>query len=143
MNNKARDKFISCYKMVLALSPLYNGTDNETERAFMETTIGAAIFYLPTQKAIHFTGYVSEEVLNGGKAIKEHLYPRKVSGSSLLSNPPATLEEFIKVCNDKYLSYNFTTATENKRLVPYQKMSEFVSPETSYELAKITLVKIK
>lgn len=142
MNQKNQDKFAACYKVILSLAPFYNGTNSETERAFMETTVGAAIFYLPTVKVVHFTKMVSEEVARGGKSTQEHLYPRKVSGRALLTNPPSTFDEFVDICNDKYLRYNLTTAEENKRLVPFQKADVFVSPEQSYAHAGIVLVAV-
>ena len=142
MNQLQKDKFAACYKVILSLAPFYNGTNSETERAFMETTVGAAIFYLPTVKVVHFTGMVSEEVARGGKSSQEHLYPRKVSGRALLSNPPATFDEFVEVCNDKYLRYNLTTSEENKRLIPFQKVDVFVSPMEAYACADIKLVQL-
>jgi len=142
MNQSQKDKFAACYKIILSLSPFYNGTDSETERAFMETTVGAAIFYLPSNKALHFTGLISEKVAMGGKSSQEHLYPRKVSGRALLSNPPATFDEFVDECNGKYLRYNLTTSEENKRLIPFQKVDVFVTPMEAYACADIKLVQL-
>jgi hypothetical protein len=142
MNQKNYDKFVACYKVILSLAPFYNDTNSEAERAFMETTVGAAIFYLPSAKAVHFTGMISEEVACGGKSSQEHLYPRKVSGRALLMDPPATFDEFVSLCNNKYLRYNLTTKAENKRLVPFQKVDVFVSPEQSYAHAGIVLVTV-
>ena len=127
--------------MLHALASSYiSATD--AQKQFIETTIGAALFYLPANKSQHFTGCVSEEYLNGGKECKEHLYPRKYSARQLLINPPADIDELIDICNHKYLQYNITTPAENRRLLPYQKVDTFVSPEHSYAAAGITLVTV-
>ena len=140
MNQSQKDKFAACYKIVLSLAPIYVEA-SDTERAFMETTVGAAIFYLPSNKAEHFTGFISEEVAKGGKSTQEHLYPRKVSGRQLLLSPPSTFDEFVDECNTKFLRYNLTTSVENRRLVAFQKADVFVSPEHSYESANVRLVR--
>ena len=124
--------------MLNQLAPLYKDA-SEAQKQFFETTIGAAIFYLPTAKVEHFTGMISEEAKRTGERVKEHLYPRKWSGQQLLLNPPQCLEELVWDVNTKYLTYNYTTKEENSRLRPHQKVGVFVSPEASYEAAGITL----
>ncbi len=129
--------------MVNSLQGVYMNA-SEAQKQLIETTVGAAIFYLPASKKVHFTGMISHGALSAlPKApTKEHLYPRRVSAKNLLTNPPGTLEEMIEELNTKYMCYNLTTKEENKRLIPYQKVNTFVSPEESYRLAGITLVKV-
>ena len=143
MKASSLEKYQAFFDMVNNLQVVYmTGTD--AQKQLIETTIGAAIFYLPASKRVHFTGMISEGAVAAlPKApTKEHLYPRRVSARNLLSNPPATLEAMIEELNTKYMCYNLTTKEENKRLIPYQKVDTSVSPEDSYEKAGIVLKRV-
>ena len=139
MKTATLEKFKIFYQTVKQLAPLYREA-SAPQKQFLETTMGAAIFYLPTIKAEHFTGQISEEAKQTGEYVQEHLYPRKWVAQQLLQNPPESEAECIWEMNTKYLTYNITTKAENRRLVPHQKVGVFVSPAHSYELAGITLV---
>ena len=141
MKTNTLEKFKIFYQTVLQLAPLYREA-SAPQKQFLETTMGAAIFYLPTIKDDHFTGMISEEAKQTGQYVQEHLYPRKWVAQQLLLNPPLSEAECIWDMNHKYLTYNITTKAENRKLVPHQKVGVFVSPEVSYELAGITLVSI-
>jgi hypothetical protein len=138
MKQTTLEKFKIFYQTVKQLAPLYRDS-SAPQKQFLETTVGAAIFYLPTIKAEHFTGQISEEAKRTGEHVQEHLYPRKWVAQQLLLNPPESEAECIWDMNSKYLTYNLTTKAENRRLVPHQKVDVFVSPTRSYELANITL----
>ena len=138
MKTATYEKFKIFYQTVKQLAPLYREA-SAPQKQFLETTVGAAIFYLPTIKSEHFTGQISEEAKETGEHVQEHLYPRKWVAQQLLLNPPESEAECIWDMNSKYLTYNLTTKAENRRLVPHQKVNVFVSPAHSYELAGITL----
>lgn len=138
MKTTALEKFQAFYQMVNQLAPLYKDA-SEAQKQFLETTVGAAIFYLPKNKSKHFTGKISEEAKKNGERVEEHHYPRKWSAQQLLLNPPQCLEELMRDVNTKYLTYNYTTKAENSRLRDHQKVGVFVSPKASYEAAGITL----
>jgi len=125
--------------MLNALHDCYINADSEA-KPFYETTIGAALFYLPQSKALHYTGMISEAAVETGSHCKEHLFPRKISAEALLTSPPETIEELVDVCNRLYLQYNITTSSENSRLRQYQRADTFTSPESAYELAGVHLV---
>ena len=72
-------KFISLAKMIIAIKPVYDEAIDKKAKDFIETTIGAAIFYLPSSKKKLFSGKISEEALKTGERIIEHMYPRKVT----------------------------------------------------------------
>ena len=142
MKKAQSEKFEAFYALVQSLHTTYVFA-TDAQKQFIETTVGAALFYLPSNKKQHFTGQFSEEALAGDENVQEHRYPRKYSARQLLTNPPASLDELIEVCNTMYLTYNITTKAENKRLVPYQKVDTFVSPEHSYKQAGIKLVTVE
>lgn len=134
------EKFEVLTEIVNALQPAYVYA-SQSKKALMETIIGAAIFYMPALKNKCYTGFVSEAVKAGsGRKVKEHLYPRKVSGRELLSAAPVTVDKLMNLYFTKYGRYNYVTRKENSRLRPYQKAEVFVSPEDSYRKANIRLV---
>ena len=138
MKTTTLEKFKIFYQTVKQLAPLYREA-SPAQKQFLETTVGAAIFYLPTIKSEHFTGQISEEAKETGEHVQEHLYPRKWVAQQLLLNPPECEAECVWEMNNKFLTYNITTKSENRRLVPYQKVDVFVSPEHSYQMAGINL----
>ena len=115
MDPKHRQKFKAFYALLQAISPAYRKSNDETFQSFIETTLGAAIFYLPGNKELHFSGMISESAkqLKDGTPTKDHYYPRKVSARHLLTTD-YSLDEVIKLCNEKYLRYHLVTPSENK-----------------------------
>ena len=62
-------------------------TATPEQKAFIETTIGAALWYLPELEN-SFSGYISVNLLEqfkigNQKISKDHLYPRKISAQEL------------------------------------------------------------
>ena len=94
------EKFSVLTDIVNALQPAYVYA-SQSKKALMETIIGAAIFYMPALKNKCYTGLVSEAVkaesAGSGRKVKEHLYPRKVSGKELLSAAPVTVEKLMNL----------------------------------------------
>lgn len=99
-----------------------------------------------------WSGMYSQELANALTAnpktqkCAEHYYPRQVAGQRILQHIERykgislkKLEEFL----DVFTRVHYTTSQENQLLKPYQKIDTFISPEHSYQMAGITLVKAK
>jgi hypothetical protein len=136
------------------LGTLYNTNDaTVTQRHYIETILGAALWYLPTSKEL-WTGGISVQALtdfhpNSGvpkpRLTEDHEFPRKVSAVELMrrawkDNDPsaAMLELYLQ----KYGRFNYITPTENKILVKFQKAHIFADPASAYASANVRLVVI-
>lgn len=111
-------------------------------------TVGNALFDMtPTWSGFKSQGLLDAEQQNPKtKKCAEHFYPRQVSGWRIVEHliqyrgiSKKKLFEMISV----FIKVHYTTSEENTRLVPYQKVGVFISPEHSYQMANITLVKVK
>lgn len=141
-NDKTYTKFKVLYDIIHNLKDQWdNGHDYE--RSHIETIVGAAIFYLPTNNKT-FTGLISEEALLVEKKdrVKEHQYPRKISANILMKNPPSSVEDLISQYDNKYGTWNYVTKKENSALRKFQTLEKFTTPEDSYKLANINLKNI-
>lgn len=129
MNNK----FKALYNLIMSLKPVWDESTTE-ERNYLETVIGAGIFYLPTNKNT-FSGYISEQALRVDKKqrVKEHQWPRKITAKILLQNPPSSVEELSELYHTKYGTWNWVTKQENSELRKSQKEGVFSTPEESYK----------
>ena len=141
-NQKQLDKFTALFNILYNLKNTWVNS-NHNQKAFIETIIGAAIFYLPTNKKT-FSGLISEtaETMDKKYIVKEHQYPRKITAKLLLLNPPNSIDNLIHLYNTKYGIWNMVTKKENTYLRKYQNNS-FISPEISYNLANVNLIKYK
>lgn len=101
----------------------------------------------PTWSGYKSQALLDEEAKNPKtKKCGEHYYPRQVSGWRIVEHmirykgiSKHKLFEMLDIFN----TIHYTTAEENTRLVPYQKYGTFISPEHSYKMADITLVRVK
>lgn len=137
-------------KILIALSPVYfHDETNDNQRRLIETTIGAAIFYLP-QGEKYWTGKISRAALDSlqlnpkATLTKEHEYPRKIAAKELIHFfRTHTLEVSLhKLYEEKYGKYNLVTPVENKRVSHFQRDGRFETIEEAYRLAGIELVLI-
>jgi hypothetical protein len=121
-------------KLLRCSQTIYKDLIDLKEKAFLETIIGAAIFYLPNRVNEHFSGYISLEAikshLNSGKMVKDHMMPRRYSAASVL-NPEYSLDNLIADFHNQFASFMYVTSQENKRLVNYE--------DDSYDNALIRL----
>jgi len=140
--SKTQQKFEAVFNLLVNLKQTYD-TSTEYQKEFLSTIIGAAIYYLPTNK-LTFSGKISEKALElpKNKRVKEHEYPRKIVGKILLDTTPNSVDELKEVYITKYGVWNLVTKAENTLLRKYQKEGVFVSPEISYRLAEIILIKL-
>ena len=140
--SKTQQKFEAVFNLLVNLKQTYD-TSTEYQKEFLSTIIGAAIYYLPTNK-LTFSGKISEKALElpKNKRVKEHEYPRKIVGKILLDTTPNSVDELKEVYITKYGVWNLVSKAENTILRKYQKEGVFVSPEISYRLAEIILIKL-
>jgi hypothetical protein len=133
--------------LIEAIRPSYRQAEKQ-QKAFIETIIGAAIWYIPKPLGA-WTGYMSREVLkafhpNSGisdpKFSEEHVYPRKVTARLLLEIDSLTDAALLNLFITKYGRLHYITPDENKIVTKFQKDDVFLDPDTAYLHAKITLV---
>ena len=138
-------------KIINSIKEIYYSSD-ENQKAFIQTIIGAAIWYIPKPKNC-WTGMISTELIKNffstdGKKIKiseEHVIPRKYAAKELLEEKQILTPEYVE---EKYLTeyskLHYITSDENKKVIKYQKTSEYNKNYLSepYEKAEINLIEI-
>ena len=142
-HQKVKTKCEALLNLIICIQPFYHKSNDEKKR-FIETTIGAAIFYLPKKNSVLFTGKISKEAKRKSEKSEDHLYPRKIAAAELLNikwdkikDPNQNLVNlFIK----KYGRYNYVSKSENKKLIQFQKSGVFKDPKKAYQRAGIELV---
>lgn len=151
---KLRDRCAILVEVVRKLGTVYVGPAvNDTQRHYIETIVGAALWYLPTSKEL-WTGAISVRALrefhpDSGikkpRLTEDHEFPRKVSAVELMqrawedTDPSAAM---LQLYLEKYGRFNYITPTENKVLVKYQKVHVFEQPVDAYRDAGIQLIGI-
>jgi hypothetical protein len=138
-------------KVILLTEDLYHkGGLTKGQLGLLQTLIGAAIWYLPGDNKLLFSGKVSKKLLEAleknsdVKMTEEHFYPRKVSATKLFeqhlddlkSNPTETLKNLYL---NEFGLFNLVLKSENDRLKKFQKVDVFVRPEEAYAQAGIEL----
>lgn len=149
--NKLKDKCCVLTKCIISLSEIYHDTNtNEDQKNLIETMIGAAIWYLPSDSDL-WTGRISEEAdklikqgVSASKLTKEHEFPRKIAAKELLTSELNNLKKsefrLLELYEAKFGKFNLTTRQENKILSKFQKDTIFVSSVSSYSKAGIKLI---
>lgn len=131
--------------VVLRLRPLHQRS-TKTQKALLETMIGAAIWYFPKVKNL-FSGKMSVEALGVccrdraqlRKMTHEHFYPRKRAGADLLEGTkPVTEESIRRGYRAKWVRYHLVTKAENLRLVPFARKG--LCERDCYRLAKVPIM---
>jgi len=134
-------------KIIASMADTYrNKGTTADQKAFIETIIGAAIWYLPhTHK--YWTGKISkdakEALLLGKKTrlTKELQYPRKLAAKELLSATDRDVP-IIELYEDIYAQFNIVTPLENKKISQFQRDGVFIDIEGAYKAAGIELLQI-
>jgi len=137
-------------EIVNAIKKIYKSSNNN-QRAFIETIIGAAIWYIPKPKDF-WSGMISINTLKDAlknfkedkkfKLSEEHKIPRKYAAKELLIyKNKLTLEYVKKEYELKYCKLHYVTSKENKDAILYQKNFDGDS-EKVYKNAGIQLIKI-
>lgn len=139
-NKKLHEKCQALHEMLCGVSEYYKNSSKD-QKIFIETTIGAAIWYLPKNKKLLFTGKISLDALAKNERSEDHFYPRKIAARELLQRAHEnTVTDVVKLFLEKYGRYNYVSKSENKNLIKYQKLNNFLNSEDSYKRAKVTLV---
>ena len=140
-------------KMIKMVDPIYHrkGT-TRTQKDFIETTIGAALFYCYRGKRnALWTMEISADALRAFAADKsfaptdEHFFPRKLAGKELLERShkqEMTGAQLGDLFVTKYGRFTRVTSQENRRLAPFQKNDVFVSPKRAYREAGVQMIKV-
>ena len=136
---KKESKYKAFHALLKGLAETYENAD-EAAKQFLETTVGAALFYLPSSKALHYSGFITQEALDSGNETQEHMFPRKIAAEGLLTDVPETPEELMRQCDAIYLRFHIVTPKQNKDLCPHQKRDVFTTPDAAYEKAGIELI---
>lgn len=157
--NKTEQKLINRCKtlaeMIKVLRPIYNDKKtSEGQKGFMETVVGAAIWYLGGQKNKLWTETISLKAIemfhpesgeNKPKLCEEHAFPRKIAGKELLEKLP-NIEDAWKRLKElyetRYGKVTFVTKKENDELKPYQRKGVFNSESDAYDKCGIKPVHI-
>jgi hypothetical protein len=120
---------------------------NENQKAFIQTIIGAAIFYIPKPQN-YWSGYISAEAIKGFRDIKrfipsqEHNTPRKDAAKELLEmNKGLTTDIVEEKYTEKYCKLHYLTLKENKIVIKHQKKCNG-NYEKAYNEAGIKLILI-
>ena len=132
----------------------HHESTTEDQKGYLETMIGAALWYLPVPKEC-WTGKMSIEAVrdyhpNSGidepKLTADHEYPRKIAAADLLmrwvDSDVDLKDEILALYVNKYGRFNYVTPRENRSLMRYQRRDTFVDPATAYARAKIKLVTV-
>lgn len=144
---KIRNHCCALADVITAIKPIHTNAE-APQKAFIETMIGAAIWYIP--KPLNaWTGKISKAALKSfhpasgvkkPKFSEEHIYPRKVAARFLIENDGLDL---FKLFTEKFGRLHYITPDENKAVIQFQKDAVFTMPEDAYRKANIELVSVK
>jgi hypothetical protein len=119
------------------------------QQDFIETVVGAAIWYLPRMKTA-WTGKISLAAVKSfgsaetvsPKLSEEHVFPRKAAARRILLDKHLSSSSFRKQYRDIYGKLHYITPAENRRIVSYQKSDEFTTKTDIYAQADIILINV-
>ena len=146
---KLREQCEVMASLIAAIRPVYSNA-NLTQRALLETIIGAGLWYVP-KASNAWTGMVSVGALrafhpdsgnNSPRLSEEHVYPRKVAARQLLEDLSLTNETMTRLFQERYGRVHLITSEENKAVQRHQRVGVFTTPEGAYELAGIVFVEL-
>jgi hypothetical protein len=135
--------------VIVSIRDVYCRAEKQ-QKAFIETMVGAAIWYKPKPKNA-WTGFISLEALKAfhpdsgivsPKLSEEHVYPRKVAARLLLENMKLDGNTLLELFTTKYGRLHYITPDENKAVIRFQKDAVFVEPESAYKNAGIQLINV-
>jgi hypothetical protein len=144
---KGRCKILA--EIINSLKDIYKDS-NENQKAFVETIIGAAIWYIPKPKE-SWTGKISIEAIKSflnknnknPKLSEEHDIPRKIAAKELLETDKFLTSEYVeKKYLSRYCKLHYITPEENKKAIKFQKTDVYRNSNEVYKMANIKLIKI-
>lgn len=117
-----KSKIEALWTLVNEIRELYSGANREGKE-YIETVIGAAVFYLPHPVNECFNGYCSIRALNNTlkekRMVKEHLYPRKQAGKDVLEKEYSR-DDFYHNVKDYFRIFMYLTPDENAATVNFE-----------------------
>lgn len=146
---RLHQRCIALENIINSIRDYYSNTQtSENQKAFIETVIGAAIWYLPHGKD-YWNKKVSKTAIERLKHSEEtrltrdHIYPRKDSAKKLLTEDLG-LNGDGKNLKDLYQSelgkYVLVTPEENRQLISIQKNHDYGNWKDAYREAEIELL---
>ena len=140
---KLYNKCADLLRLVEGIQDFYK-TSNDDSKRFIETVIGAAIWYLPKNAKLLFTGKISKDAIVKNEKSEDHFFPRKIAAQEILEfewvNENDPVETLCKFYLQKYGRFNYVSKIENKKLIKFQRSNVFIDSDTAYANAKIELV---
>jgi hypothetical protein len=136
-------------EVIIAVRPVYSSAQ-ASQKALIETMIGAAIWYVP-KPTDAWTGCISMVALRAfhpasgvlnPKFSEEHVYPRKVAAQLLLEDQELDGKRMVQLFTEKYGRLHYITSDENKSVQPFQRAGVFTTPEDAYTKAGIELIEV-
>lgn len=115
------EKYEALSKLLMPIRRVYRKLNIDIQKRYIETVIGAAIFYLP-QSRQNFSGFASigaiKQYLTKGNLVKDHIIPRRKSAMEILkSNMDA--KEVERQYEKHFSKYMFVSSKENHALKNY------------------------
>ena len=140
--------------LIKGVQKTYREITNDDEKRYIETTIGAAIYYLPHEHNSLWSGLVSETAIKDHhpesgslkpRLTRDHFYVRKRSARDLLNqewqHDEQSVKRIMQLFQEKYGRFHYVTPTENSRLKQHQDRDD-ATPDDAYKAAEIRLIKI-
>jgi len=120
---RTNDKIKALQNLLVPIRDIY-AIQNDTGKSYIETVVGASIFYLPHPVNECFSGYCSIDALNrkisDRSIVKEHITPRKYAAREIL-NEAYNLENFSTDLSERFRKFMYLTAEENRRTVNFME----------------------
>lgn len=121
--NPTHFKFHVLSGLLSAVQPLYNAMQEDSHKAYYETVIGAAIFYLPLDVKNHFSGFISinaiRSYLRCERIVRDHMIPRRLAARMLLTDQIPNGAGLMDAFNTVYAKFMYVSVYENILLVNY------------------------
>lgn len=127
----------------------------DTQLHLLETLIGAALWYLPEMRLKLWTGLISRKAVEAfhpisgstePKLTSDHPVPRKIAAIELIeyfeNAGSMNGQEVQNLYEQRFGKIIFVTSTENKVVVKYQRVENYISPSSAYKRAGIELLAI-
>lgn len=138
----------SLVELLRVIKPIYFRS-TRYQKAFIETLIGAALWYIPKPQNA-WTGKMSLAAIRDfdptkktkPKVSEEHVFPRKIAAKKLLLMKNLTKPKFRKLYRGKLGKIHYITPSENRYLIPFQKSGVFDETKNIYRTVGIKLITI-
>jgi homoaconitase/3-isopropylmalate dehydratase large subunit len=140
--NKLNERCVVLEKLIIQAEKLYSDPMvTNDQKAFLETVIGAGIWYLPHSEKDFWSRRMSKEakkIFDKDKKkyhlTKDHKFPRKQAARKLLSSDFKNFaqESLLDLYKSQYGIFHYVTKDENRKLIKYQTGTSFLK---SYQQA--------